>query len=89
VLAADASRHSPGKYADPSSGRAFKGNRRWKTPAGIKLYLIFESKRQLHLHTVLRDLVFVIEYNFLILDPITCMQRVPLFLICPPLAGVL
>ena len=36
---------------------------------GIKLDLLFEKKRHLHLHTVLRDLSFVIEQNFLILDP--------------------
>ena len=45
-----------------------EGNLR-ETLAGIKLDSLFENKRQLHLHTVLRDMDFVIEHNFLILDP--------------------
>jgi hypothetical protein len=36
---------------------------------GIKFELLFENKRHLHLHTVIRDLSFVVEQNFLILDP--------------------
>jgi hypothetical protein len=36
---------------------------------GIQFDLLLKNKRHLHLHTVLRDLSFVIEQNFLILDP--------------------
>jgi hypothetical protein len=52
----------------PPGSRLLSGNR-WVTLAGINPDLLFESKRPLHLHTAIGDLSFVVEQNFLILNP--------------------
>jgi hypothetical protein len=56
------------KMPIPRRAALFNSNR-WRMLVGIRFDLLLKNKRHLHLHTVLRDLSFVIEQNFLILDP--------------------